>query len=244
MQAVSLLSETCATIVWHFTGCHIQVPVELHHLYLLTVEGDICQWLLAPSEIKTCSSLCRVLSRLLCFPHCSVRCIPQDRKPRKKSNTHTHKKRNNNKKQKHRWIWNQRCKEWTGNVKEMFHGVLLCSMSKTLCQRQKHPPVCRVCDAGIVHLHHTEPLAELNGGRGMLKAVKMSRKHDPGCSRWDVLQFAPATFSRVRCSQTDLSKVWEKPVWLACCHVGAAWKMARERSRVQQCWPGCCSVSC
>lgn len=47
----------------------------------------------------------------------------------------------------------------------MFHGVLLCSMSKTLHRRQKTPLLSAqsVCDAGIVHLHHTEPLTEQMG---------------------------------------------------------------------------------
>lgn len=47
----------------------------------------------------------------------------------------------------------------------MFHGVLLCSMSKTLHRRQKNPLLSAqsVCDAGIVHLHHTELLTEQMG---------------------------------------------------------------------------------
>lgn len=80
------LGVCCATIVWHFVSCHIRVPAELQHFYLLAVEGDICQWLLASCKIKTCSfSLpdVELPTNPSTFPRCSGGCIPQERKPKK-----------------------------------------------------------------------------------------------------------------------------------------------------------------
>lgn len=79
-------------------------------------------------------------------------------------------------------------------------------------------------------------------GREMLKAVKMSRIHDPGWSmgEWaaveDVLQFAPATFTRVRCSKQTFQRCVRSQFHWPVVTKGST---ARERSRGWGCLPGC-----
>lgn len=50
---------------------HIQVLVDLRHLYLHTVEGDICQQLLAPSKIKSSIFSLPDANSVVCSPHSS-----------------------------------------------------------------------------------------------------------------------------------------------------------------------------
>lgn len=126
----------------------------------------------------------------------------------------------------------------------MFHWVLLCSMSKTLCWRQKkkHLPVCRACIEGIVHLHHTDPLAEQMGeedvessenvkntwSRPVHGGISRSRGCTPICTR-NLHQSegaAKQTFQRCMRSQ---------------CH----WPAVTQGSKARECSLGwCCLPGC
>lgn len=128
--------------------------------------GDICHWLLAPCNNKPApfSVRCWGAKKNKKKKHlCSGWCMPWERKAQRTKQTSKNGEST------------VRCKEWTGNLKEMFHGVLLCSAAaKTPHRRRPHSPpsVFAVCDAGIVHLHPAEPLTEQIGEGGGWKQWK------------------------------------------------------------------------
>lgn len=63
LQCLSALLEVCHhCFVMTFCQTQHSGSCRAATLYLVTVEGDICQWLLAPRKIKTCSFLCRMFS--------------------------------------------------------------------------------------------------------------------------------------------------------------------------------------
>lgn len=82
-QCLSLPSQECATIVWHFVSCHIQIQQSCitftSSLWRVTYVSDFLLHL--KSELAAFSAECWVANKHLYFPYCSGRCIPQERKP-------------------------------------------------------------------------------------------------------------------------------------------------------------------
>lgn len=65
------------------------------------------------------------------------------------------------------------------------HSTRCCSAGYPKSKLKKNPPDCTVCDVAIgTCITSNLSLSRWEGGR-MWKAVKVSRRHDPGCCGWE-----------------------------------------------------------